>query len=92
MSRPAKANVPTGKLDRAAKEEIVRAGKEISVAQLARKFGVSKTMIFKVRSEYRQRIRPVEQQIGGETVLIAPNAMFGAEMLKARQDEPKKNI
>jgi hypothetical protein len=90
------------KLDPATRDAIIRDGKKLSAAQLADKYHLPKKVIQnvkydhrrKLREEYRQRaldriLTPVERKIGAETIMIAPAAVFGAEMLEARQDEPR---
>jgi hypothetical protein len=65
----------------------------LSAAQIARKYYIPKSIVVNIRSNHRARIRtqtPVPTQIGGEDVIIAPAAIFGAEMLKAREEESSK--
>lgn len=91
------------KLDPAIRDRIIRDGKKLSAAQLANKYHLPKGVIQNVRYDYRRKLReeyralildrrltPVETRIGSETVELAPAAIFGAEMLEARRDEPRK--
>jgi hypothetical protein len=69
---------------------IIRDRKQ-SAGQLAAKYHVSKATVWNIRTEHRKlRDRlttPVSARIGSEDVVIAPAAIFGAEMLKAREEE-----
>jgi DNA-directed RNA polymerase specialized sigma24 family protein len=83
------------RLDTERRDRIVELSKEgYAAAEIAHRLGVPRTTVWNAIKTYRQRqaITPVERQIASETVVIAPLAVFGAEMLEAREDEPKKNI
>jgi hypothetical protein len=85
------------KIDPETRAALLEDARTLSAAQVARKYGVAKATVRNLKRSNRQEIRarmntPVEIQIGGEDVRIAPGAVFGAEMLKARESEPKKKI
>jgi hypothetical protein len=70
---------------------IIRDSRKQSAAQLAAKYHISKATIWRIRTDYRKlRDRlttPVPARIGSEDLIIAPAAIFGTEMLKARDEE-----